>query len=123
MNRNSGIGKTGEQIAADYLKNSGYVIFDMNYSCRFGEIDIIAADNQFVIFAEVKTRNHNSYAKGREYVTAGKQKKIVTTAMFWLQGHKNIDLQPRFDVVEIQYSQNDGSFNVEGIEHIPDAFC
>ena len=53
-------GAWGEDCAAAYLRRHGYRILARNYSCRFGEIDIIAADRHYVVFAEEKLR-----ARGR----------------------------------------------------------
>ena len=36
------IGKLGEDIACNFLQESGYQILNKNYKCHFGEIDIIA---------------------------------------------------------------------------------
>ena len=49
-------GAWGEECAAAYLRRRGYRILARNYSCRFGEIDIIAADRHYVVFVEVKLR-------------------------------------------------------------------
>ena len=116
-------GRIGEQKAEEYLKRNGYRIIDRNYSCRFGEIDIIAENDGFIVFAEVKTRKTNSCVSGREYVTVSKQNKILITSRFWLQSHGSCSLQPRFDVIEVQYSEIDGCFMTESIEHISNAFC
>ena len=45
------LGRWGEQTAADYLRKHGYRITAMGYSCRFGEIDLIAENKQYVVFA------------------------------------------------------------------------
>ena len=49
-------GAWGEDYAAAYLRRHGYRILTRNYSCRFGEIDIIASDRHYVVFVEVKLR-------------------------------------------------------------------
>ena len=51
------IGKTGEQMAADYLVRNGFTILEKNFrSGRFGEIDIIAEEDSYLCFVEVKMR-------------------------------------------------------------------
>ena len=52
-------GKFGEDKAAEYLRKKGYGIIRRNFSCRFGEIDIIAENAGFLVFAEVKLRKNN----------------------------------------------------------------
>ena len=50
------LGIHGEIIASRYLREHGYYILNANYSCRLGEIDLIAADKKHICFVEVKTR-------------------------------------------------------------------
>ena len=50
------LGRCGERLAAGYLSSHGYSVLEMNYRCRFGELDIVARRDDMVSFAEVKTR-------------------------------------------------------------------
>ena len=93
-------GSAGETAAANYLRRKGYKIIERNYSCRFGEIDIIARKKEYIVFVEVTTRQTEDFAMAREYVTYGKQQRILKTAMLWLQQNET-ELQPRFDVIEV----------------------
>lgn len=52
-------GKLGELAAGRYLRENGYEIITANYRCRLGEIDIIAKQNKYICFVEVKTRSEN----------------------------------------------------------------
>ena len=54
-------GRYGEEEAKEYLQNEGYFILDQNYQVRDGEIDIIARDDEYLIFVEVKARNKMEY--------------------------------------------------------------
>ena len=56
-------GAWGEDCAAAYLRRHGYRILARNYSCRFGEIDIIAADRHYVVFVEVKLRASDRFGR------------------------------------------------------------
>ena len=94
------IGSDGESAAAAYLRRKQYKIIGMNYTCRFGEIDIIAQKGEYIVFVEVKTRKNEDFAMAREFVTYAKQQRIMKTAMLWLQ-QQDTDLQPRFDVIEV----------------------
>ena len=58
MYENREIGNLGENIAAKYLESSGYHILDRNFRARQGELDIIAVDNDELVFVEVKTRTN-----------------------------------------------------------------
>lgn len=113
------LGSWGEEQAANYLKRKGCRILGMNYRCRFGEIDIIACDRNYLIFAEVKLRKDASFAQAREFVTIGKQNRIRATAALWLSQNAT-ELQPRFDVIEIYAPQ--GRKGAVRIRHVEDAF-
>lgn len=113
------LGRYGEAQAADYLRKRKYRILGMNYTCRFGEIDIIAEKGGFVVFVEVKLRKNDAYAKAREFVTAAKQQRIITAAKIWLADNPT-EKQPRFDVIEI-YAP-DGMEGAYRVNHIENAF-
>ena len=112
------IGKNGEDKACRFLKRKGYKIIERNYMSRFGEIDIIAQNKEYLVFVEVKTRGENSIASPREFVDSFKQERIIKTAQIYLSENPT-ELQPRFDVAEISVS--DGK--IKEIVHIEDAFC
>ena len=113
-------GKWGEKVAVDFLNKNGYTTVYTGFRSRFGEIDIIAENNGFLVFAEVKTRKNTTFAHAREYVGKTKQKKIIATAKYWL-AKRPTALQPRFDVIEIY--ANDGEYSESPeIIHIENAF-
>lgn len=98
MSQNTG--RAGEDYAAEWLEKHGYRIVERNYHSRFGEIDIIAEDSQYIVFVEVKTRAQGSIVSPAEAVTRSKQKKILLTAQLYLQKSPS-PLQPRFDVAAV----------------------
>ena len=109
-------GERGETIAADYLTQQGFTVLRRNYHTRYGEIDIICADAQYLVFAEVKTRSSRAFGAPCEAVTVSKQRKIIRAAQQWLLEHPT-DLQPRFDVAEVQIFRDDVHIHL-----IPNAF-
>ena len=111
------IGRNGESAAAAYLRKKRYRIVGMNYACRFGEIDLIAEDRDYVVFVEVKSRKDARFAEAREFVTAAKQRRISATAALWLAQNPT-EKQPRFDVIEVYGT--DGV--IRSIQHIENAF-
>lgn len=111
------IGRWGEQAAADYLKGRGYRIIGQNYSCRFGELDVIAENREFVAFVEVKLRKSAAFAEAKEFVTAAKRRRVILAAERWLAANPS-KKQPRFDVIEVYGA--DG--HIEKINHIENAF-
>ena len=114
------LGSFGEDAACKYLKKQGYKIVGRNFSCRFGEIDIIAQDRRYVAFVEVKLRKNADFGRAAEYVTAAKQRRVIMAAQFWLAKNKTT-LQPRFDVVEVYAPQGLDTARPE-IHHIEDAY-
>lgn len=100
------IGKMGEDFAAEYFIKKGYVVIERNYHSRYGEIDLIAQNDEYTVFVEVKTRGEKRIASAREAVNFSKQKKIILTAMKYMQ-ERMVYNQPRFDVFEVM--QKDGS--------------
>ena len=113
-------GRTGEDIASVFLEKKGYEIVSRNFSCRFGEIDIIARNEEFLTFVEVKLRKDAEHGEAREFVTRSKQKKILLAAKYYLAAQEET-LQPRFDVVEIYLPE--GSRGKAYVRLIEDAFC
>lgn len=107
-------GLDGEERAAKYLKKQGYEIISRNFQSRFGEIDIIAENKEYIIFTEVKARSENSIAEPKEFVDLRKQRKIIKTAEIFLSENFT-EKQPRFDVVEVKKEK--GKFSVNHIEN------
>lgn len=94
------IGQSGESKVCKYLKKHGFKVVERNYHSRFGEIDIIAENKEYLVFVEVKARNENSIARPLEFVDGAKQNKIIKTAGAYLSSNET-DKQPRFDVAEV----------------------
>ena len=113
-------GRWGEAVAADFLRRRHYKIIAANFRTRFGEIDLIARNRQYVIFVEVKTRKDDRFVQAREYVTAAKQERLRTTAMYWLSLQPT-ELQPRFDIIEIYAPDGTETLNPV-IRHLENAF-
>ena len=115
------LGRFGEAAAAEYLRKKGYRILGMNYRTRLGEIDVIAADRRYVVFAEVKLRKNAAFAEAREFVTCAKRQKLAAAAEEWLQTHPQ-KLQPRFDVIEV-YAPDGVETKRPDIRHWENAFA
>ena len=113
------MGRWGEEQAAEFLKEKRYRIVEQNFSCRFGEIDVIAENRAYLAFVEVKLRKNADFAQARVFVTAAKQQKLIATAQFWLARHPT-NKQPRFDVIEI-YAPHGAAGDFQ-INHIENAF-
>ena len=113
-------GKLGEIYVCEYLKKHGYAIVKTNYSSRFGEIDIIAENDRFIVFTEVKTMTKSSFTKGLERITKSKIKKFTKTAVMYLTKN-HIAKQPRIDCAEVVVSEKDNSLiDISYIENAVD---
>jgi len=96
------VGKTGEEIAIQYLLQQGYQVLERNYRCRFGEIDVIAQDGRTLAFIEVKTRRSQKFGPAAAAVTLTKQRHLVKASQVYLtRNHKAYELC-RFDVVTVE---------------------
>lgn len=114
------VGRWGEEQAARYLQKKGYSVTAVNYPCRFGEIDIIAENAEYLVFAEVKLRKRDDIVRPLEYVTPAKQRRLIRTAQMWLVEHET-EKQPRFDVIEVTAQK--GIFTKKIlINHLENAF-
>ncbi len=95
------IGKHGELIAEKILKKQGYKIVERNFNTRFGEIDIIAQDGEYICFVEVRMRKTDIYGSPAETIDKYKREKIVRTARIYVQKYSLHDAPLRFDAVAI----------------------
>jgi len=94
-------GKTGEEKARQFLLNLGYQIIKTNYHSGYGEIDIIAQDEEELVFVEVKTRAKDPQ-KAFSSVSRTKQRKLVKTAAYFLSRYSQYQESfTRFDVIAV----------------------
>jgi putative endonuclease len=111
------LGKQGEEIALRFLKKKGYRIIQTNYSCKLGEVDIVATEKDVIVFIEVKTRTSLAFGPPQLAVTPAKQHQLSKAALYFLKEKKLENAKARFDVVAILLQPG-----VEEIELIQNAF-
>lgn len=116
MAEHNDLGKRGEEAAVRHLRLNGYEIIKRNWTYEKYEIDIIAQNDEFIVFVEVKTRSSSQWGNPEEAVSKGKIKRIVEAADFYVKEF-DIDLPVRFDILSVIW--NGSKFK---IEHIDDAF-
>jgi putative endonuclease len=98
------IGALGEQLAVEHLSALGLRVLDRNWRCRYGELDVILADDatRTAVFVEVKTRTSDHFG-GVEYaVTPDKVRRLRRLAGLWLAGQANRWAAVRIDVVGVR---------------------
>jgi putative endonuclease len=120
-------GSMGEQIAADHLVEAGYEILDRNFRTRHGELDLVAADADAIVFCEVKTRvagGRSGPALALDAVGPAKRRRLRRLATAWLHerpasGGRPHREQLRFDAIGITISPGG---RVLALDHVVDAF-
>ena len=106
------LGNQSEDLAARYLQKAGYKIITKNYSCRQGEIDLIAQEKDILVFVEVRSKRTQHYGLPIETIDKNKQMKIRKAAVNYLhQQHKN-DCYCRFDVVTVLWDESKPQINL-----------
>ncbi|PKM96095.1 MAG: YraN family protein [Firmicutes bacterium HGW-Firmicutes-1] len=95
------VGSEGEEKAVRHLLQEGCNIITTNYTCKIGEIDIIAKHDGVIIFIEVKYRKNTKMGRPYEAVHYYKQMKIIKSAMWYAQKNNLFEKAMRFDVIEI----------------------
>ncbi|MCL2209881.1 MAG: YraN family protein [Treponema sp.] len=116
-------GKKGEDQAAAWLENAGMEIISRNFRSRFGEIDIIAREEETIVFLEVKTWSFYGLEDLQHSINTGKQRRIIKTAKFFLsENRKYSRMAIRFDVIFIKDAKTPAGFNGFPITHLASAF-
>lgn len=102
------IGDQGEAIACRWLEKRGFTVVERNFSCKMGEIDIIAWDSadRTLCFVEVKTRSRLDFGYPCEFVDAKKQRRLEHTAQYYRMGRKQLLQVPvRMDIFEVYITE------------------
>lgn len=113
-------GRLGEDRAAAFLISQNYQIIARNFHCRFGEIDIIALDQNTkqIAFVEVKTRTDQSFGEPQESVNFSKKRKILKTIHEFFE---NYDYCPwRLDVIALKLDQQSRLKEINHFKNILD---
>ena len=111
------LGKIGEDLARQRLRDLGYRIIKANYTCVLGEIDLIARDGDVLVFVEIKTRKSQPLGLAKEAVTKKKQIQLSKVALAYMKSNNLWGSKARFDVVAVRVSEGK-----QEIEIIKDAF-
>src|SRR5690349_23169334 len=98
------IGALGEQLAVDYLRSLGLRVLSRNWRCRYGELDVIAADDAActVVFVEVKARTTDQFGGVAYAVTPEKVRRLRRLAGLWLAAQDARWSAVRIDVVTVR---------------------
>jgi putative endonuclease len=113
------LGRRGEDAAALYLKNTGYIIIARGHRDNVGEIDLIAVDGRTIVFIEVKTRTSHDAGHPADAVDDKKQQRLTRLALSYMKRHDLLECSARFDVVAVTWPDDKGK---PTIEHFQNAF-
>ena len=100
----SACGAAAEARALAFLQQQGLTLVEQNFSCRWGEIDLILRDQETLVFVEVRQRSSARFGGAAASVSAGKQAKLWRTAEVYLQRIRRIPVC-RFDLIAIDGDQ------------------
>jgi putative endonuclease len=114
MTESHNLGKQGEDQAVKHLAHAGYKILRRNWRSGKLEIDIIAENKDFIVFAEVKTRSEDFLEDPRTAITREKQRSMIFAAENYIKWN-NVDKESRFDVITVIKKGN--SFVIDHIEN------
>jgi putative endonuclease len=109
-------GLKGEELAADFLKQKGYTIRHRNWRSGRTEIDIVAENNEFIVFVEVKTRAADYQVHPRDAVNVPKQRTIIFAASNYIERFR-VSKEARFDIITVIFDGTDLE-----IDHIESAY-
>jgi putative endonuclease len=116
MSESQSLGQKGETLAIEYLQKAGYKIRHRNWRSGKKELDIVAENNDFVVFVEVKTRTDDYLEHPANAITREKQRSIIFAADGYIQRY-NLNKESRFDVITVIVKGE-----TPDIDHIENAF-
>lgn len=119
MAEHNELGKWGEDEAALYLEDEGYVIIDRDWKIGKRDLDILALspDGKTLAVVEVKTRSGDEYQQPEEAVDGRKMRNLAIAANAYVKEHQ-VDKELRFDIISVVGVY----YQVEHLEHLKDAF-
>ena len=110
------IGEATEATALQFLLRHGLSLITKNYRCQYGQIDLIMRDGNTLVFIDVRNRQYVQFGGSASSITAKKQKKIMNTALHFLQHHQT-DAASRFDVIAMSPSETKIPYTIDWIQN------
>lgn len=118
MAKKDELGRKGEDLAVQYLQGRGFDVIDRNWRCDQGEIDVIARQDDAVVFVEVKTRSSTAYGHPFEAITLSKMARMRRLAAAWCAQAQPRPANIRIDAIAIIAPRNAQA----QIEHLQGVF-
>ncbi len=117
LNAKDELGRQGEQLAADHLRDAGLRILDRNWRCADGELDIVAAERRVLVVCEVKTRSDDRFGVPLEVISRPKRSRLRRLAVRWVIAHGVIFDEIRIDVIGV-LKDSAGGFTIEHVRGV-----
>ena len=115
MAAHNDLGKWGEDLAADYLRDKGYVIIDRDWKSGHHDLDIVAKEDETLVIVEVKTRRNRLFGNPEEAVDYRKLRSLQMAINHYIK-YRHINGDSRLDIITVV-----GTVGEEPeIEHIKD---
>ena len=111
-----GLGRRGEELAAQQLAAQGYQIVTQNWRCETGELDLVTRDGECLVLVEVRTRRGRSMGSPEESITAAKQARLIALSEAYVQ-ENDWDGDWRIDVVAIEMDRRGRVLRVDHYEN------
>jgi len=116
MTEKQQFGRRGEELALAFYQENQYTILEKNWQLNHLEVDIIAKNDEYIVFCEVKTRSGSAFGNPQDFVSKPKQQNIIRAANYYVLKHQ-IQLEVRFDIISILFNGEQHT-----LEHISFAF-
>ncbi|MFC2001277.1 YraN family protein [Chloroflexota bacterium] len=111
------VGILGERLAKDFLINHGYQVWETNYRCPEGEIDIIARHEDSLVFVEVRAKTSLEFGSPEESITPAKMARLRAVVAHYRQTHDNLPPLWRIDVVAVELDRRGETLRIDLIEN------
>ena len=112
-------GTRAERAAEHFLRKLGYRILVRNFTCDFGELDLIVLDKDTIVFVEVRSTEESDGARPAASVDDAKQRRLTRLAIYFLHQKKLLNHAARFDVLTVSWPSG---AKEPTIEHFKNAF-
>ena len=114
---NQSLGKTGEQLSVNFLKESGIKIISRNFRTEYGEIDIIGLDENDLVFFEVKTRSTKTFGEPEIAITETKLQHMINAALTYMQEFGEEE-NWRIDVIAVSLNKSKQTEDIQWIKNV-----
>ncbi len=111
-----GLGRRGEDLAAQHLTSKGYEIVARNWRCETGEVDLVAGDGDCLVLVEVRARRGRALGSPEESITLAKQARLAVLAEAYVQAHDWAG-DYRIDVIAIEFDRRGRLLRVDHYEN------